>query len=670
MKTNQVIDARRCDRASIDIGRSRFACNPTRASENLHAGTSNRRPWVLAVLMTALLIACSSDDVAQEGAQPGSSMPVDAHLASRQEPQEPQDQDVASKAEEGKAKQDNAAQLETSPATPLIADAATSVAGKYDNASMSETRAMAEPFAGDASSGKQSSRVRILPVPGIQPDDSASWPVEEHERYASLEDNSTVRTSDDPVSTFSIDVDTGAYSNVRRFLAGGSLPPKNAVRIEEMINYFDYDYPSPSDLAQPFSVTTELGETPWDKTTRLLRVGLKGYEPAPGSRPHANLVFLVDVSGSMASPDKLGLLKTSLKLLASELTANDRVSIVVYAGASGAVLEAAPGNASREISNALDSLSAGGSTHGEAGIEHAYRLADEHFIEGGVNRVILATDGDFNVGLADADALIALIEKRRASGIALSTLGFGSGNYNDHLMEQLADAGNGAHAYIDTLNEARKVLVDELDATLLTVARDVKIQVEFNPSVVAEYRLLGYVNRQLADEDFNDDRVDAGEIGAGHTVTAFYEIAVHGEGGERHMSSRYNERNNDEALPDDGPHADEIAEIRLRYKRPDESKSRALDTIVRLPDAKVELASTSADFRFAAAVTAFALHLRGDSRVAGFSLQRIAELTREATGEDRYAYRADFVRLVETADSLMNIADPLTRREFLHDDQG
>lgn len=498
--------------------------------------------------------------------------------------------------------------------------------------------------------------IAFLPHPFPSPPDAVPVPAEDRERYQALDDNATIRVADEPVSTFSIDVDTGAYANVRRFLDAGQLPPEDAVRIEELVNYFDYDYAVPDGTDVPFAASTELGPTPWNPATRLLRIGLKAYEPAPETRPAANLVFLVDVSGSMASPDKLGLLKTSLKLLAGELTAEDRVGIVVYAGASGVVLEPVAGDDTRAIARALDALAAGGSTNGEAGIETAYRLADEHFVDGGVNRVILATDGDFNVGTAGVDELVALIEERRASGIALTTLGFGTGNYNDHLMERLADSGDGAYAYIDTLNEARKVLVDELESTLLTVARDVKIQLEFNPALVAEYRLIGYANRLLANEDFTDDRVDAGEIGAGHAVTALYEIALHGEGGERHAPRRFGE-----GVPEDAS-GGELAVLRLRYKLPDEDESRPLETPIRAADAVDSLDGTSDDYRFAAAVAAFGQALRGDTRLGDFDLDDAAALAADATGEDRFGYRAEFVRLATLAASLASVADPLTAR--------
>ncbi len=373
-----------------------------------------------------------------------------------------------------------------------------------------------------ASAGKAVSDMRSL---GIAPP-CCYFPVQpqDTERYAAFDDNPVHRAAEQPVSTFSIDVDTGAYANVRRFLNAGQLPPEDAVRVEEMLNYFDYSYAEPASRVTPFRVSTELGRTPWNPDSLLLKVGIKGYSVPAEQRPAANLVFLIDVSGSMQSPDKLPLLKNAFRLLAQQLSSRDRVSMVVYAGASGVVLEPTSGDHKQRILDAIADLEAGGSTNGADGIRLAYRVARDAFIKGGINRVILATDGDFNVGTVNFEALIDMAERERATGVALTTLGFGTGNYNEKLMEQLADAGNGNYAYIDTLAEARKVLVEEVSATLLTIARDVKIQVEFNPAVVAEYRLIGYENRLLAREDFNNDKVDAGEIGAGHRVTALYEV--------------------------------------------------------------------------------------------------------------------------------------------------
>jgi len=462
----------------------------------------------------------------------------------------------------------------------------------------------------------------------------------DRENYAALDPNPIHRVEEQPVSTFSIDVDTGSYANVRRMLNAGRLPPEDAVRIEEMINYFDYDYPAPADDSAPFKVLVEQSATPWNPNTRLLQIGIKGYEPAPEDVPSANLVFLVDVSGSMHSPDKLELLKNALKMLAGQLDSDDRVALVVYAGATGVVLESTPGDESVKIRSALDQLTAGGRTNGAAGIELAYAQARQGFIEGGINRIILATDGDFNVGTVDFEALKDRVEHNRESGVALTTLGFGTGNYNDHLMEQLADAGNGNYAYIDTLGEARKVLVDELGATLQTIARDVKIQVEFNPAVVAEYRLIGYENRMLEREDFNNDAVDAGDIGAGHTVTALYEVALHGAG-ERMDPLRYGV----DRATRETTHP-ELGFVRLRYKDPEADHSRLIEQPVdnALPE------STSSRLQFAAAVAAFGQHLRGGKYLEGFAMSDIHRLAQASKGDDSFGYRGEFLQLIRLAE--------------------
>ncbi len=488
----------------------------------------------------------------------------------------------------------------------------------------------------------------------LQSEQMAIWqppvdriPTEQREKHQVLDNNKLVLTATQPVSTFSIDVDTGAYSNVRRFLQSGSLPPVNAVRIEELLNYFDYHYAGPESSDQPFSVMSELGVTPWNEKTRLLHIGIQGYELEAEERPAANLVFLMDVSGSMASPNKLGLLKSSIKMMAKGLSAEDSVSMVVYAGASGVVLEPTPGNDTRAINAALDSLAAGGSTHGSAGIELAYQMAAKNFKKEGINRVLLATDGDFNVGISDIEKLKALIEQKREAGIALTTLGFGSGNYNDHLMEQLADVGNGAYAYIDTLSEAQKVLVDELGSTLMTIAKDVKIQVEFNPAVVNEYRLIGYVNRKLANEDFNNDKIDAGEIGAGHSVTALYEVALAGDGGELNTPLRYGSHSKDNGV--DAKINGEIAELRLRYKQPDSNTSQLISSVI----TKDMLTSEhSEQFRFSAAVAAFGQQLRKSKYLGSFSLADTRALAHSAKGEDQFGYRAEFIQLLRLAETL------------------
>jgi Ca-activated chloride channel family protein len=468
------------------------------------------------------------------------------------------------------------------------------------------------------------------------------------ERYQHVDDNPVRVAAEHPVSTFSIDVDTGAYANVRRFLNGGQLPPEDAVRVEEMINYFDYRYALPATRETPFRVSTELAHAPWNSQALLMRIGIKGYEVAAAERPAANLVFLIDVSGSMQSPDKLPLLKNAFRLLTDQLTARDRVSMVVYAGSSGVVLEPTPGDQKHKIREAIDRLEAGGSTNGAEGIERAYQLAHAAQVKDGINRVVLATDGDFNVGVVDFEALVDMAQRQRSSGVAITTLGFGTGNYNDQLLERLADAGNGNYAYVDTLSEARKVLVSELSSTLFTIAKDVKIQVEFNPAEVLEYRLIGYENRMLAREDFNNDKVDAGEIGAGHRVTALYEVVPVGTRG-RVEPLRYGARqaSNTAAAARNG----ELAHVRLRYKLPDSDTSQLLE----YPIAKSSVAASdklSADFRFAASVAAFGQILRGGKYLGEFGYPQIEQLAKGALDQDTEGYRREFVSLVKLAAAL------------------
>ncbi len=480
---------------------------------------------------------------------------------------------------------------------------------------------------------------------------------EDRERYAKINENGVLLTREQPVSTFSIDVDTGSYANVRRFLNQGRLPPKDAVRTEELINYFDYAYPRPHDRGQPLALHTELAPTPWNPNTHLLLIGLQGYVPA--QRPAANLVFLIDVSGSMDQPNKLPLLINAFKLLAGQLEARDRVSLVTYAGHAGVVLEPTPGDQRAKILSALEQLRAGGSTHGAAGIQTAYRLAEQARLPEGINRVILATDGDFNVGMVNPEALIQLIEQERAKGISLTTLGFGGGNYNDQLMEQLADKGNGNYAYLDTLQEARKVLVDELAATLETIAGDVKVQIEFNPAQVTEYRLIGYENRLLAREDFNNDRVDAGEIGAGHRVTALYEITLAGQPA-RIEPLRYGavpapaEESATTTTTESGAATatamtKELGFLKLRYKLPGQTASTLLSQAIATTTGQE---SASERLRFAAAVAAFGQYLRGGTALNGFTLADIVTLASGAKGEDASGYRAEFIGLVKLAQAL------------------
>jgi Ca-activated chloride channel family protein len=483
----------------------------------------------------------------------------------------------------------------------------------------------------------------VAPAP---PQAVIDLPAVDRETYGRVDANPVNRAAEQPVSTFSIDVDTGSYSNVRRILNAGRLPPGDAVRVEELVNYFNYAYEAPRDAATPFGVVTEIAPTPWNPKTRLLQVGIQGWKP-PGPAPASNLVFLVDVSGSMQAGDKLPLVKASLRLLARQLTARDRISLVVYAGSTGVVLEPTPGSERAAIEAALAQLEAGGSTNGRAGIELAYAMAGKAFIPGGNNRVLLATDGDFNVGTVSFEALVSLVEEKRKGGVALTTLGFGTGNYNDHLMERLADAGNGNHAYIDTLGEAERALVAQRDATLTTIAKDVKVQVEFNPALVAEYRLIGYENRLLRREDFNNDKVDAGEIGAGHAVTALYEIALRGSGGERVEPLRYGR----ETAAVGG--ADEIAFVKLRYKRPEDgmqAASRLIQRTVRRDELRKDAASASPQFRLAAAVAAYGQLLRGGKYTGDYRYADVIALARSAPGLDPAS--ADFLKLASLADGL------------------
>lgn len=470
----------------------------------------------------------------------------------------------------------------------------------------------------------------------------------DRENYLKTSQNPVKQVDVEPISTFSIDVDTGSYSNSRRFLNNGQLPPSDAIREEAFINYFNYDYTPPKNTSVPFNVTTEVMKAPWNEHRQLLQIGIKGFEVAKADFKAANLVFLLDVSGSMNEPDKLPLLKSSLTMLTKQLDENDSVAIVVYAGAAGVVLPATAGNDHLAITNALNQLSAGGSTNGEQGIELAYQIAKKNFKEGGVNRVILATDGDFNVGTQSIDALKELIADKRKTGIALTTLGFGQGNYNDGLMEQLADIGNGQHAYIDTLNEARKVLVDELTSTMQIIAKDVKIQVEFNPQQVAEYRLIGYQNRVLANEDFNNDKVDAAELGAGHTVTALYEITLVEEKHKQIDAIRYSSTATKEQ-PEKVENIQELAFVKVRYKQPDSDASELISQAILKPEAGV---MASQNIKFAASVASFAQLLKDEKYMGQWQYQDSINLAVANKGDDLFGYRAEFIQLIKIAQAL------------------
>ena len=416
------------------------------------------------------------------------------------------------------------------------------------------------------------------------------------------------------------------------------MPPGAAVRTEEMINYFRYDYPLPDTRAAPFSVTTDLATTPWNADSRLLRIGLRAYDVTAEGRPPANLVFLLDVSGSMNSADKLPLLKTAMKTLTNQLTPKDKVSIVVYAGAAGTVLE--PTSNGEYIKQALDCLEAGGSTAGAAGIQQAYALARANFVDGGINRIFLATDGDFNVGVSSNEALLEMIERERDDGVTLTTLGFGTGNYNEAMMEQVADSGNGNYAYIDSAMEAQKVLDEELQATLFTVAKDVKVQVEFNPAWISQYRLIGYENRALAEEDFDNDAVDAGDIGAGHQVTALYEVVP--TGGKGWLPDRRYPANQPAARAGGGA---ELAFVKLRYKLPGEDESRLIERPVAASMLRTATAPTG-DTAFVTAVAAFGQKLRGDKYLGDFGFDSIRDLA----GTPQGYWRSEFVKLTELAE--------------------
>ncbi len=489
----------------------------------------------------------------------------------------------------------------------------------------------------------------IMPSP--VPQDTVAQPEENRDRFTEADTNPVKSVATDPVSTFSADVDTASYSFVRKALMAGQLPDRDSVRVEEMINYFPYDWAGPDNKDQPFKAMVTVLPTPWNANTRLMHVGIKGYDVAPATAPRANLVFLIDVSGSMDEPDKLPLLKSAFRLLVEKLKPEDTVSIVTYAGNAGIVLEPTAIKDKTKILSAIDTLQPGGSTAGAQGLEAAYDLAQRAFVKGGVNRVMLATDGDFNVGPSSDEELKTRIEAKRKSGIFLSVLGFGRGNYNDALMQTLAQNGNGTAAYIDTLAEAQKSLVEEAGSSLFPIAKDVKFQVEFNPQQIAEYRLIGYETRALKSEDFNNDRVDAGDIGSGHRVTAIYEITPKGSPAVLNDDLRYGKKPAeiaDAAVAANG----ELAFLKIRYKQPDSDTSKLITTPVTETNAVPSLDKASQDVRFSVAVAAFGQKLRGTDAVSAYPYGSILDLASGARGEDAYGYRAEFVNLVRLAKSL------------------
>ena len=464
-----------------------------------------------------------------------------------------------------------------------------------------------------------------------------------NESYKKQKENKNQSVSSAPLSTFSVDVDKASYSNVRRFINGGSLPPVDAVRTEELINYFEYDYAAP-DNNETFNILTELSDCPWNSKNLLLKIGLKGKEIPQEDLPASNIVFLLDVSGSMDIPEKLPLLQSSLKLLLSKLDQEDRVAIVVYAGSAGLVLPSTRGDEKDAIISAIDNLNAGGSTAGGEGLELAYKVAQENYIEEGNNRIILATDGDFNVGISSEEDMTDFIEKKRDEGIAISVLGFGMGNYKDDRMELIADKGNGNYAYIDNLMEARKVLVKEFGGTLFTIANDVKIQVEFNPKYIAKYRLIGYENRLLNEEDFEDDKKDAGDVGSGHTVTALYEL-IPTKSKNRKVGRKLKYQSS--SLTAVGQESQEIATVKLRYKEPNSTKSELMDKSIM--NTAISFSATSTDFKFCASIAQFSMLLK-DSRYLGTSSwNSVVALAKEGLGPDSEGYRKEYINILETA---------------------
>jgi len=489
--------------------------------------------------------------------------------------------------------------------------------------------------------------VQSLSRMAMQPSDAMPLPAENRERFASADPNPVKSVATDPVSTFSADVDTASYSYVRRSLLSGSLPDPDSVRVEELVNYFPYDWKGPEAAEKPFKATITVLPTPWNKGTELLHIGIKGFDMVPAEEPAANLVFLIDVSGSMDAPDKLPLLKSAFRLLVGKLKDTDTVSIVTYAGNAGVVLEPTAAKEREKILDAIDDLQPGGSTAGAEGIETAYRLAEKAFRKDGVNRVMLATDGDFNVGASSDEDLKRLIEARRKGGIFLSVLGFGRGNYNDAMMQALAQNGNGTAAYIDTLAEAQKTLVEEAGASLFPIAKDVKFQVEFNPARISEYRLIGYETRALNREDFNDDKVDAGDIGSGHRVTAIYEVTPKGSPAVLNDPLRYGKQEAEPAA--DGG---ELAFLKMRWKKPDGDTSELVTMPVTDADAVTDVDAASADVRFSVAVAAFGQKLKGVPALQDYAYGSILGLAEAARGGDPFGYRAEFLKLVRLAGGL------------------
>ena len=505
---------------------------------------------------------------------------------------------------------------------------------------------------GDSTPGKKDKRSSAAPVSHLyrrhyEAEQDYQQPQWNTEEYDGIEENIFHEAFKNPLSTFSIDVDAASYSNVRRFINNGQRPPKDAVRIEELVNYFDYDYEQPKN-DDPFAFHTEISTAPWNNKHKLVHIGLQGKTIPTEKLPPSNLVFLIDVSGSMDEPNKLPLLKSSFKMLVEQLRPQDHISIVVYAGAAGLVLEPTSGSEKKKILNALDQLQAGGSTAGGAGIKLAYAIAKEHFKSGGNNRVILATDGDFNIGESSNGAMERLIEEKRKDGVFLTVLGYGMGNYKDSKMETLADKGNGNYAYIDNITEARKVLVNEFGGTLFTIAKDVKLQIEFNPAKVKAYRLIGYENRMLKNEDFNNDKKDAGDLGSGHTVTALYEIIPVGVESEFFKVDDLKYQHT--TVDPKAQNSKELMTIKFRYKKPDEDVSKLI--VHPLIDSNIILSKTSDNFRWSASVAAFGMLLRDSEYIKNFNYDAVVQMAQNSKGEDKEGYRIEFINMVKSFGSV------------------
>jgi len=503
------------------------------------------------------------------------------------------------------------------------------------------------PMAPPPPSPQAAIRAAPMPTGGMAPPQQVPQPMPgdvDREKYEDVEQNPVKLVSEEPVSTFSIDVDTAAYANVRRYLENGTLPPMDAVRIEELINYFDYAYPNAESAEEPFSTSVSIVPSPWGEGRDLVQIGVQGYELVPDERPPVNLTLLIDVSGSMSDENKLPLAKKAIGLMIEELDEDDTIAIAVYAGAAGEILAPTPISEKQKILAAFESLSASGSTAGGEGLRLAYSLAERNFRRDGVNRVMILTDGDFNVGINNPEQLEDFVSRKRESGVYLSVMGFGQGNYNDAMMQKIAQAGNGTAGYVDNLNEARKLLSDDLSSNLFTIADDVKIQVEFNPARVAEYRLIGYETRMLNREDFNNDAVDAGEIGSGASVTAIYEIAQVGSEGRLIDESRYAEE------AETSGNADEFAFLKIRWKAPGEDTSTLVTRPITLEDQFDSVDDAPTYTRFATAVAGFGQLLKGGRYIGeGFGYDQVVELAQSAKGEDPFGYRAEFVQLARSA---------------------